>query len=67
MHILCHISAALSKLKVEMHCPSMLIRIKQSSVVVLSLFLKEVLIRFIAEKERSHSAVLTGMIAATTN
>ena len=45
----------------------MLIRIKQSSVVVLSLFLKEVLIRFIAEKERSHSAVLTGMIAATTN
>ena len=42
----------------------MLIRIKQARVEVFSLFLKAVLMCFIAENERSHSAVLTGMIAA---
>ena len=42
----------------------MLIRIKQSKVGVLRRFLRGVLIRFIEENARSHSAVLTGVRAA---
>ena len=57
------ISTARSKLNWAMHGPSVLIRIKQSSVEVFKRFLRSVLMRFIAENARSHSAVLTEMSA----
>ena len=57
-------SPALSKLKSDVGGPSMLIHIKQSSVNVLRQFLRSVLIRFVTENARSHSAVLIGTEAA---
>ena len=44
--------------------PSILIRIKLSRVDVFRRFLSVVFMRFIDEKQRSHSAVLTAMRAA---
>ena len=58
-----HISAARSKLKSAICGPSMLILIKHSRVDVFSRFHRSVLILFIEEKARSHSAVLTGVSA----
>lgn len=63
LRIVPQISAAFSKLKSVKDGPSMLILIKQSSVDVLRRFLRLVLIRFIEENARSHSAVLIGIRA----
>ena len=58
-----HTSAARSKLKSAISGPSVLILIKHSRVDVYSQFRISVLILFIEEKARSHSAVLTGVSA----
>ena len=54
-------SVARSKLKEAGGGPSKLILIRQSRVLVFNWFLESVFIQFIAEKTRSHSAVLIGM------
>lgn len=61
LRILPNMSAALSNLNSERGGHSMLMRIKASSVEVFKWFLSTVFIRFIAENEHSHLAVLTGI------
>ena len=57
-------SAAFSKSKESIGGPSILIRIRRSNVEVFILLRNSVLIHFMAEKARSHAAVLTGTTAA---
>ena len=57
-------SAAISKLNSVIEGPSILMLMRLSRVVVFNRFHNSVLIRFMVENARSHSAVLTGIRAA---